>query len=143
MKSRNIVLWLLLIAGLVLSSIIRFKINLGGEIIDTNIWITLPLPLFDYGGSSPIDYQTTTFIGYIFYVAFGLTFLIVKKHRLTIMLIVCGLVLLSIIGSIVEISCLSQGIDNTFQGRHLRFGPSLFLLGLYVIIQSKRQLKQL
>ena len=138
MNSKKIILWTILLAGLVLSSTIRLKFNLHEGFTFSNLWITLiPLPFFDHGNITPIEFLTTTVVGYLFYIAFGIMFLISGKHRFTMIILIVGLLTLSIIGSVIEISTFLQDINGQYVGRHLRMGPTIFILGLYTMIQTK------
>lgn len=143
MSSKKNILWIILFAGLVFSSIIRLKFNLHGGFTYSNLWFTLlPRPLFDYGNISPINLLTTTTVGYFFFIAYGIIFLTYGKHRLTLTILIIGLLSLSIIGSVVEISTLFQDINGQYMGRHLRIGPTIFILGLYTMIQRKSKSKE-
>jgi hypothetical protein len=138
MNSKKIILWIILLAGLVFSSTIRLKFNLHGGFTFSSLWFTLiPIPLFDYGNISPINLLTTTVVGYLFYIAYGIIFLISGKHRFTLIILIVGLLSLSIIGSAIEISTFLHDINGQYVGRHLRMGPTIFILGLYSMIQIK------
>lgn len=144
MSSKKIIVWIFLFAGLFFSSMIRLKFNLYGGFTFSNLWITLiPMPVFDYGNNSPILHLTTTVIGYFFYAAFGIALLISGTHRFTLTILVVGLLSLSIIGSVTEISTYFQDINGHYMGRHLRMGPTIFILGLYSLIQINQRGKRI
>ncbi|WP_133249999.1 hypothetical protein [Marinifilum breve] len=101
-----------------------------------NIWLkALPLPLFDYAGSSNETHLTSTITGYIFYFFTGAILLKYTKRDRLLFPLTCGFMLLTTCAICIECSAIIQDINSNYQGQHMRIGPFLFLI-IYMIIKK-------
>ncbi|MEE4197197.1 MAG: hypothetical protein V2I54_06105 [Bacteroidales bacterium] len=121
----------LLIAGLVLSQfiVIRFNLNDGFEF--HNFWIKL-LPIAEYAGeSSEESYLTSTLLGYLAFIIFGVTHTSKQKFpeifKSTLMF--TGI---AIVVTFFEFTSILEDLNGTYQGKHFRIGWLLFLVGFWI-----------
>jgi len=128
-----------LILGFILSSIIRVRFNLSDGFEFQGFWITLPLPFFDFAASSSTDLTlTSTSLGYLFLVVFGLLMLSdfkVLRQKTTSLTVFLVLTLLALV---FESASIIQDINSSFTGQHLRIGVALFLSGLLILVYNYR-----
>ena len=131
MKNNRTILFLLLV-GLILSSLIRIVFNISNGFEYQEIWIKiLPLPIFDFAMQSSSELVlTSTFVGYIFYFAVGIMLIIKQKDKL---IWIIPFLLIVVISIYFEVNSAVQDINSNFSGQHLRIGPLLFLVGLFIL----------
>ncbi|MDA3954129.1 MAG: hypothetical protein PF485_10810 [Bacteroidales bacterium] len=136
MKKRS---FILLILGLVFSQIVvaRFNLNHGFEF--HNFWFKI-LPIADYAGKSSLDlYLTSTILGYIAFVIFGV--LNTNKEKSPgIFKSALMFSAITIVVTFFEFTSILEDLNSTFQGKHFRIGWLLFLLGLWIF--SKKYLSK-
>lgn len=115
----------------------RFNLSEGFEF--HNFWITITPSIFDYAGSSNELELTTTFLGYILFLIFGILLIRVNKDANTVRNTSSFIFLtITLIAFITESWSLIQDIGSDFSGQHFRIGPILFLVGLYIFVKSYR-----
>lgn len=139
MTTKQKILLGLLILGLVFSSLVRLQFNLSDGFVSHGVMIKfIPLPLFDYVGHSGDLSLTSTIFGYLFFLLSGvLLFLETRKNKLQRRLWL-GFLFIALYATYFEWTSLMQDINLHFIGQHLRMGPVLFLLGLFLFIRSYR-----
>ncbi|MFP4025318.1 MAG: hypothetical protein ACLFVR_12405 [Thiohalospira sp.] len=121
----------LLITGLILSQIVVVRFNLNNGFEFHNLWIKI-LPLADYAGkSSPELYLTSTIIGYIAFIIFG----VINTNKVKYPNIFKSALMftaVAIVVSFFEFTSILEDLNGTFKGKHFRIGWLLFLLGLWI-----------
>ncbi len=127
----------LLILGLIFGQLVVLTFNLhnGFEIRDITIKL---LPIADYAGRASSQlYLTSTILGYLAFVIFGVINTNKTKSPAIFKtaLMYTGIV---IVVSFFEFTSILEDLNGTFQGKHFRIGWLLFLLGLWIF--SKRYL---
>lgn len=139
MKTNQKLILILLIIGLILSSLIRIVFNLSNGFEYHNLWIQiLPLPIFDFAGQSSDQMNlTSTIIGYIIYLIAGFLLIKIQKNKIPWIMIYIIITLISIY---FEATSMIQDLNSKFTGQHLRIGPFLFILGLIIFIKDKLKL---
>ena len=120
---------ILLILGLLFSQLIiaTFNLNNGFEFHRFAIKI---LPIFDYAGTGSMQlFLTSTVLGYIFFVIFGVlnTNKIKSPGVFKSALMFSGI---AIVVTFFEFTSILEDLYGNFQGKHFRIGWLLFLLGL-------------
>jgi len=128
---------ILLIAGFVLSSLLRVTFNLSGGFAFHEVEITLPLPLFDFAEQSNQTRLTSTLVGYVLYAAAGLVFIGQLKANQRWLLITLGFILVTLYAVYFEASAWAAGMSGEYNGEHMSIGPVLFLLGLLIYAKQK------
>ena len=129
---------ILLIAGFVLSSIVKITFSLNPGFVFHGLEITLPLPLFDFAEEASQHKQlSTTLVGYIFYAAAGLVIIGQLKANQRWQLITLGFILLSLYAIYFEASAWASDISNDYKGQHMWIGPVMFLLGLLIYFKQR------
>ncbi len=128
MKKLSIIL---LFLGLIFSQIIVVRFNLNDGFEFHNYWIKI-LPIADYAGKySPELYLTSTVLGYIAFVIFG----ILNTNKVKSPGIFKSALMFSAITIVVtffEFTSILEDLNSTFHGKHFRIGWLLFLLGLWI-----------
>jgi len=139
MQSRRFI-FLLLLTGLVFSSLIRVVYTLSNGFEYQEMWIKLlPLPIFDFATQDSSQLAlTSTIVGYLVYMVAGI--LMLKKEKEKIHWIIPFLLII-VISIIFEVTSIVQAMKSHFTGQHLRIGPTLFLAGLFIL--NKDQLTSL
>ncbi|OFX18296.1 MAG: hypothetical protein A2033_17765 [Bacteroidetes bacterium GWA2_31_9] len=128
-----------LIFGLIFSSIIRLQFNTSSGFEFQKALITLPLPIFDFAAHSSNNLVlSSSFIGYFFFVVFGLLLISDFKSLISKNMLLVIFMLLTFAAIVFEINSLIQDFNSNFTGHHLRIGPTLFLLGLLVYLRNYR-----
>ncbi|PLX11789.1 MAG: hypothetical protein C0597_14530 [Marinilabiliales bacterium] len=121
----------LLILGLLFSQLFRIVFNLNNGFEFHHITVKL-LPIADYAGkASPQLFLTSTIIGYIAFVIFG----IINTNKIKspdIFKSALIFTFIAILVSFFEFTSILEDINGTFQGKHFRIGWLLFLLGLWI-----------
>jgi hypothetical protein len=128
MKKRSL---FFLITGLIFSQIIIIRFNLNNGFEFHNFWIKI-LPLADYAGkSSPELYLTSTILGYIAFIIFGVKHTNKSKYPRIFKsaLMFTGI---AIVVTFFEFTSILEDLNGTFQGKHFRIGWLLFLLGIWI-----------
>ena len=137
-KKQNLFLYLSVL-GLLFSSLLRIRFNLSPNFEFSNFWLkVLPLPIYDYAGSSNETQLTSTIVGYFFYFIAGLIMIWDVRKDKFLFPIVCGFLLLTAFASYQEYTSLIQDIKSTYKGQHMRIGPGLFVLFLWLRYRYKR-----
>jgi len=125
---------ILLILGAITSIfLIKFDLQNGFEYLGVKIQYTL----IDYAGESPTDkFLTSQIIGYLIFLVFILSIkkqlIDKKKLAITVFLI------LVIIGIFSESLAFYENFNGEFKGRHFRIGNMLTILGVLLLIKTKR-----
>ena len=142
MKTKQKIFIVLLILGLIFSSLLRVRFNVSNGFDFQNFWIKfLPLPIFDFGGSTNELVLTTTFLGYLFFV---ISSFFMPKNIKTLNVKNLGLIafsLLTILAIVFEGSSIIQDLNSNFTGQHFRIGPTLFIIGILIFRQDYRMSK--
>jgi len=121
----------LLITGLFFSQIIVIRFNLNNGFEFHNVWIKI-LPLADYAGKSSVEmYLTSTILGYIAFLVFGVKHTNKNKYPRIFKsaLMFTGIAVVVIF---FEFTSILEDLNGTFQGKHFRIGWLLFLLGIWI-----------
>jgi len=135
MRTNQKVILVLLIIGLLFSSIIRVKFNLSNGFEYHGFWIRLlPIPIFDYAGGSNDPKLTSTIFGYLFYLVTGLMMLNNHKKIISWASVFIAIILISIL---FETAYMVQDFNQKFVGQHLRVGPFLFIIGFLIFYEDK------
>ncbi len=130
------------ILGLVFSSMLRITFNATPDFEFVDFWLkAIPLPFFDYAGSSNETHLTTTFVGYIFYFLTGILLLKFTKGDRLLFPLLCGFMLLTTCAIYIEYSSIIQDINSNYQGQHMRIGPFLFLWAYLIITKYPKRLE--
>jgi hypothetical protein len=140
MNSKQKLTFGLLIFGFIFSSIIRIRFNISGGFNFHDIWLSSPLPLFDFSAHSTNEQAlTSTIIGYLLFALFGF-FLITDYYSSNLSrIILTPFLLLTIIASMFEITSLIQDFNSNFVGNYVQIGPTLFIFGLFIYIIDFRK----
>jgi len=129
--------FILIIAGLILSQIIRIGFNLNDGFEFHGIIIKF-LPIFDYAGKGSNElYLTSTILGYIAFIVFG----IINTNKVKSPEIFKSAFMFTAIAIVVtyfEFTSVIEDMDGNFQGKHFRIGWLLFFLALWIF--SKKYL---
>jgi len=127
------------ILGLFFSSLLRIRFNLSPDFEFENFWLkVLPLPVFDYAGSSNETELTSTIVGYLFYFIAGLIMIWDVRKDKFLFPIVCGFLLFTAFATYQEYTSIIQFLNSTYEGQHMRVGPLLFILFLWLRFRYKR-----
>lgn len=128
MKKRS---FFLLITGLILSQIVVVRFNLNNGFEFHNLWIKI-LPVADYAGKQSSElYLTSTILGYIVFVIFG----VINTNKAKYPNIFKSALMYTAVAVVVtffEFTSILEDLNGTFQGKHFRIGWLLFLLGLWI-----------
>lgn len=139
MNTKQKILLGLLILGLVFSSLVRLRFNLSDGFVSHGVWTKLlPLPLFDYNGTSGDLSLTSTIIGYLFFLLAGVFLLLESKNSKLMKRLWAVFLLLTVYATYFEWTSLMQDIHLKFTGQHLWMGPALFLIALVLFIRHYR-----
>ena len=143
MKPKQKTIFVFLILGLIFSSMFGITFNVSDGFIFQDYWIKIiPLPIFDYARSTPSQlFLTSTILGYLFFAVSG--FLLIwhfGKHIKYIPLVI-GFIGLTLITIFFEGSSFVQDLNSDFTGQCLRIGPTLFILGLLILLRNLKSLK--
>lgn len=142
MNSKQKITLGLLTLGLVFSSIIRVKFNISNGFEFQELWITLPLPLFDFASKSSNEMAlTTTFLGYLIYAVFGLLLITDVKALINKDILLAVFLFVTIIALAFELISVIQGLNSNLERHHARVGPTLFLIGLWILVKKYRLVK--
>jgi hypothetical protein len=130
----------LLLTGLIFSSLILFQFNLhNGFVFSGWKFNFIPYPFFDYAQiSSTEEFLTSTIIGYLFLLGYGLTALTYVKNDTRKRFLYFGFIILCLYSIYVEGSAMISDIKGEYFGQHLWNGPVLFLFGLLLMYPKKR-----
>ncbi len=134
MKKEKLVI---LILGLILSSIIRLRFSLYYGLELHGFWVTPPITFFSFSNKFT-HFLTTTFLGYLLFAIFGIMEYKVtskesKRYRwLTLFVIFC------VASASYEIAQMISDYNGVFNGRHFHCGPMLFLIGLAILEIGKK-----
>ncbi len=130
---------ILLTLGLIFSQIVVVRFNLNNGFEFHNLWIKI-LPIADYAGKSSSEfYLTSTILGYIAFVVFG----VLNTNKIKSPEIFKSVLMFSAITIVVtffEFTSILEDLNSTFQGKHFRIGWLLFFLGLWIF--SKKYLSK-
>jgi len=121
----------LLFIGLFLSQIIVIRFNLNDGFDFYNLWIKI-LPIADYAGTSSEEmYLTSTILGYIAFIIFGVKHTNKNKYPRIFKsaLMFTGI---AVVVTFFEFTSILEDLNGTFQGKHFRIGWLLFLLGIWI-----------
>jgi len=121
----------LLFIGLFLSQIIVIRFNLNDGFDFHNLWIKI-LPIADYAGTSSEEmYLTSTILGYIAFIIFGVKHTNKNKYPRIFKsaLMFTGI---AVVVTFFEFTSILEDLNGTFQGKHFRIGWLLFLLGIWI-----------
>jgi hypothetical protein len=142
MKTNRKLILVLLICGLILSSLVRIVFNLSNGFEYHNFWIKiLPLPIIDFAGKSSNQMSlTSTIIGYIIYLIAGFLMIQTQKNDILWISIFVLIILISIY---FETTSMIQDLNSRFTGQHLRTGPILFILGLLIFLKDKKKQQEI
>jgi len=127
----------LLILGLLFGQlvIITFNLNNGFEFHQISFKL---IPIADYAGkASPQLFLTSTILGYIAFVIFG----ILNTNKIkspTIFKSALMFTGITIVVTFFEFTSILEDLNGTFQGKHFHIGWFLFFLGLWIF--SKKYL---
>ena len=125
---------ILLILGLIFSQLFGITYNFSNGFEFHQFYYKL-LPIASYAGdASPQLFLTTTWIGYIFYLIFGIinTSKVKSPSIYKPVLMMSGI---SIVVLIFEFSSILEDFNGTFNGKHFRIGWLIFLLGLWIFVK--------
>jgi len=128
----------LLILGLLFGQLIRLTFNLNDGLEIHLISFKL-LPIADYAGASPQLFLTSTILGYIAFVVFG----VINTNKIKSPTIFKSALMytgITIVVTFFEFTSILEDLNGTFQGKHFRIAWPLFFLGLWIFI--KRYLKR-
>lgn len=141
MTTKQKLIQILAALGLIFSSLIRINFNINPNFEFQQIWLrVLPFPFFDYAGQSHDLYLSSTIIGYLFYVLSGLCMLKeIKTDRLLLPLI-SGFLILSSYAIYFETSSILQDMHSLYKGQHMRIGPTLFIIFLWVYSKYQKMI---
>jgi hypothetical protein len=128
---------ILLIAGFVLSSIVKIDFSLNPGFVFHGLKITLPLPLFDFAEESGQTQLNTAIVGYVSYAIAGLVFIGQLKENKRWLLITLGFILVTLYAVYFEASAWGASMNGNYNGEHMSIGPILFLLGLLIFAKQK------
>ena len=128
---------ILLIAGFVLSSIVKIDFSLNPGFVFHGLNITLPLPLFDFAEQSGQARLTTALAGYLFYALAGVLFIGQLKNNKRWLMITLGFILVTLYAVYFEASAWFAAMSGEYNGEHMSIGPILFLLGLLIYAKQK------
>jgi hypothetical protein len=126
---------ILLILGLLFGQllIITFNLNDGFEFHGLSIKL---LPIADYAGKgSPQLILTSTILGYIAFIIFG----VINTHKQKYPSIFKSALMftaISIVVTFFEFTSILEDLNNTFQGKHFRIAWLLFFLGLWIFSKN-------
>lgn len=121
----------LLFIGLILSQIIVIRFNLNHGFIFHNVWIKI-LPIADYAGKSSEEmFLTSTILGYIAFIIFGVKLTNKSKYPQIFKsaLMFTGI---AVVVTFFEFTSILEDLNGTFQGKYFRIGWLLFLLGIWI-----------
>lgn len=121
----------LLFIGLILSQIIVIRFNLNHGFDFHNLWIKI-IPIADYAGKSSKEmYLTSTILGYIAFIIFGVKHTNKNKYPRIFKsaLMFTGI---AVVVTFFEFTSILEDLNGTFQGKHFRIGWLLFLLGVWI-----------
>jgi hypothetical protein len=138
MTAKQIFTVVILVLGLVFSSLVRFTFNLQDGFVFHSWWIN-PLPLFNFAedGSSMLN-LTSTAAGYLFYIVAGLFFIKDVRENARWLLITLGYIFVTVYAVYFEMMAMLDDLQGKFSGQHLWAGPVLFLLGLLIYFKTMK-----
>ena len=125
----------LLIGGLIFSQLLIFQFNLNSGFEFHGVSFRF-LPLADYAGQySPQSKLSSNFIGYIFFIIFG----ILNTNKLRSPEIFKSAFMFSGIAVVVaffEITSIMEDLQGTYEGKYFHIGWLIFLLGLWIFAKK-------
>jgi len=137
-KKQIWILLLLLLAGLIFSSMVLFQFNLhnGFSFLGWKLSL-IPYPLFDYAHISSAELKlTSTIIGYLFFLGYGLAALTVVKNDKRKRVLYFGFIILSLYSIYFEGNSILLDLKGEYFGQHLWNGPVLFIFGLMLMYRK-------
>ena len=131
---------ILLVFGLIFSSIIRLRFSLYDGLELHGFWVTPPITFFSFS-TKFTQYLTTTFIGYLLFSLFGIveykqTAKESKQYRWLTFFII-----FTVASASYELSQMISDFRGEFNGRHIHCGPLLFLAGLALMQKEEKSEK--
>jgi len=130
---------ILLILGLIFGQLFIFTFNLNNGFEFHKVLIRF-IPIADYAGKTSQDlYLTTTILGYIAFVIFG----VLNTNKVKSPTIFKSALMFSAIAIVVtffEFTSILEDLNNSFQGKHFHIGWLLFFLGFWIF--SKKYLSK-
>ena len=129
---------LLLMLGLIFSSIIRLRFSLNDGFQYDSLWVSLPITFFSYSTTFTSS-LTTTFIGYLLFTLFGIFLYLETPKGTPRYRILTIYILASAASAGYEISQIISDYNGHFNFRHLHLGPSLFLFGLITLTKDQKK----
>lgn len=130
---------ILLILGLLLSQIIRVTFNLHDGFEFHGFMIKF-IPILDYAGKASNElYLTSTILGYIAFLIFGImnTNKVKSPEIFKSAFMFSGIVL---VVTFYEFTSILEDTIGNFQGKHFRIGWLIFFLGMWIF--SKKYLSK-
>lgn len=124
----------LLIVGLLLGQLVRIIFNVHDGFEFHTISLKL-LPIADYGGGSSEQFLTSTILGYLAFIAFG----VINTNRQKYPGIFKSALMFtgaSLVVAFFEFTSIIEDYNNTFQGKHFRIAWLLFFLGLWIFSKN-------
>lgn len=128
--------FILLILGLIFSQIITFSFNLNNGVEFHSVEFSL-LPIFGYLSQSTDLTLSSTILGYIAYIVFG----VINTNKLKApttyksTLMFTGI---AIVVTFFEFTSILEDLYGNYQGKYFKIGWLIFLLGLWIF--SKKYL---
>jgi membrane-anchored protein YejM (alkaline phosphatase superfamily) len=130
---------ILLVLGLIFGQLLIFTFNLNNGFEFHEVLIKL-IPIADYAGkTSTALYLTSTILGYIAFVIFG----IINTNKVKSPTIFKSAIMFSGIAIVVaffEFTSILEDLNNSFQGKYFHIGWLLFFLGIWIF--SKKYLSK-
>jgi hypothetical protein len=138
--SKNLKTFLVLLGGLLFSSILRIRFNITEGFEFHHFWIViLPLKIIDIDYSSSSELMlTSAFIGYVFYIVFRFILLTdIRQYKVLFLLALLFFLIVSL-ALIFECIAIYSDYHANFSGQYMRIGPFLFIAGLLLFLRTKR-----
>jgi len=130
---------ILLILGLIFGQLVIFTFNLNNGFVIHKVLIRF-IPIADYAGkTSQYLYLTTTILGYIAFVIFG----VLNTNKVKSPTIFKSALMFSSVAIVVtffEFTSILEDLNNSFQGKYFHIGWLLFFLGFWIF--SKKYLSK-
>jgi len=127
-----------LFLGFIFSSLVRIRFNISNGFDFHSFWIKIiPTPIFDFAGQTSNNLcLTSTFIGYLFFVASG--FFMINEFKFLKIKSPLIFLLLSLCAILFELTSIIQDVNSNYVGQHLRIGPALLIVGLLIFVKNNR-----
>lgn len=127
--------FILLIFALLLSSVIRVRFNLNEGLEFYGFWVTPPFTFLSI--STRFGHLlTSTFLGYIIYILFGINEYKMTAKRTKRYEYLTWFIIFSVAITGYEISQIISDFNGNFNGRHVHCGPLLFITGLVILYRD-------